>query len=277
MRRRTVSPIKGGVVGKAIGVFDSGLGGLTVFRELRKRLPAEDIIYFGDTARVPYGSKSRDTVVRFSLENAGFLAGLGVKMIVVACNTSSSCSLPLLRRVHRIPIIGVVEPGVPTALKATLNGRIGLIGTRATVSSGVYEKALRRAGKGIRVFSRACPLFVPLVEEGWTRRDLTYSVAEYYLRPLRKRRIDTLILGCTHYPLLKGIIGRVMGKGVVLVDSAFQTAMRVSEILRENGIENTRSRGSDSFYVSDEVNMFRRVGSRFFGSRIDEVKKVDVK
>ena len=262
---------------RPIGIFDSGLGGLTVLKEVKKILPSEDIIYFGDTARVPYGTKSRETVVKFSVQNADFLVSLDIKMIIVACNTSSSFSLPTLRRRYDIPVIGVIEPGARGAAKATKKMKVGVIGTRATISSGVYESEIEKINPKIKITSLACPLFVPLVEEGWLKEDVTLEVARRYLGPLKRKNIDVVVLGCTHYPLLKSAIRRILGKGVRLIDSATQTARAVKKVIHEKNIYNRRkSKGNYIFYVSDEPRLFEKIGSRFLGSKIVNIKKVDV-
>jgi glutamate racemase len=262
---------------RPIGIFDSGIGGLTVFKEIKNLLPNEDIVYFGDTARVPYGTKSKDTVVKFSAQNADFLIALGVKMIVVACNTSSSFSLPILRRRCNIPIIGVVQPGAHEAAGVTRKMKVGVIGTRATISSGIYKKELKKLNPKIDVISESCPLFVPIVEEGWLKKDVTRIIADQYLGLLKKKRIDAIILGCTHYPLLKPIIRRVLGKRIALIDSAAQTAKAVKKILYDKKIENKKKgRGRYRFYVTDEPHLFKKIGSRFLGGKINNIKKVSV-
>src|SRR5512135_175073 len=260
---------------KAIGIFDSGIGGLTVAKEVVKLLPHEDIVYFGDTARVPYGIKSRETIIKFSLENTLLLLEKDVKMIVIACNTSSSLALPVIRKHFKIPILGVIMPGAKEAVYATKNGRIGVIGTRATINSGAYVEEIRRLDPAIKVFSQACPMFVPIVEEGWVNDGIASSVAEKYLAPLRARGVDTLILGCTHYPLLKKKIQKVMGKGVILIDSAQQVAQQTRQVLVEEGLLNKNSRrGKHRYFVSDEVNIFTNVAKRFLGKPLGEVRKV---
>ncbi len=262
---------------RPIGIFDSGLGGLTVFKEVKKLLPKEDIVYFGDTARVPYGTKSKDTVTRFSVQDADFLAGLKVKMIVAACNTSSSFSLPALKRRYKIPVIGVIKPGAQKAANATKNLRVGVIGTRATISSGIYEKEIRKLNPKIKVASASCPLFVPLAEEGWLKGKVTKKIAARYLKALKKKDIDTIVLGCTHYPLLMSIIRSVLGKGVRLIDSATQTAIAVKKIIDEKEMRNPKkSKGRYRFYVSDEPELFKKIGARFLGSNIKNIKRVDV-
>jgi glutamate racemase len=263
--------------GKAIGVFDSGIGGLTVVHELLDRLPNEDIIYFGDTARLPYGTKSPETVLRFSRENLNFLKRRKVKLIVIACNTASSIALPGLQKEEDIPVIGVLQPGVRAAAKATRRKRIGVIGTTATIRSSAYEKALREIDPGIEIWSRACPLFVPLVEEGWLDDEITYLTARRYLDTLTEFGADTLVLGCTHYPLLKGVISRVAGDRVVLVDSAQETAIEVERILGERTLRSDSEReGSFSVYVSDIPYLFREVGERFLGRPIENVEHVEL-
>jgi len=235
-----------------IGVFDSGVGGLTVVRQIIRHLPGEDIVYFGDTARVPYGTKSPKTVQRFSVENVLFLLGFGVKCVIVACNTSSSVALPLLKESFKVPVVGVIEPGARQALAATRNCRIGVIGTSATISSRAYEKEIRRLASceyaggqsTIKIISQSCPLFVSLAEEGWTNDPITRQVAARYLSVFKKNRVDTLILGCTHYPLLKNVISFVLGKKVCLVDSAKQCAVEVQRLLYEEGLLNERKSGN---------------------------------
>ena len=259
---------------KPIGVFDSGIGGLTVVKELIKLLPYENLVYFGDTARVPYGVKSRETIIKFSLENTLFLLQHNVKMIVVACNTSSSLALPFIRQHFKIPIIGVILPGAKEAVYATKNGRIGVIGTRATINSGAYEQEIKRLDSGVKVFSAACPMFVPIVEENWVNDDVALRVAEKYLMPLKAKKIDTLILGCTHYPLLKPKIQAIVGKGVRLIDSAQQVASEVRQVLIQEGLLNKQTvKATRDYFVSDEVAIFANVASRFLGSRLLSIKK----
>lgn len=259
---------------RPIGVFDSGVGGLTVVNQLWKILPREEIVYFGDTARVPYGAKSKETVTRFSVENVEFLMRHDVKLVVVACNTASSLCLDFLKRCFRVPIIGVIEPGAKRAADATRTRRVGVVGTSATVSSGAYEKAIKRLNGRISVFSRACPLFVPLVEEGWTDNKVCLDAASVYLSPLKTKRIDTLILGCTHYPLLKDVIGRVMGKGVMLVDSAREVAKEAALILDASSLRNgSAGKKRCIFFVSDEPKRFAKMGEKFLRQRIKCVKR----
>lgn len=260
---------------RPIGVFDSGIGGLTVVRALLRRLPQEDIVYFGDTARVPYGTKSRETIVRFSLQDVAFLQRFHVKLIVVACNTASSLALPTLQRRVAAPIIGVLEPGARAAVAATRCGRIGVIGTPSTIASQAYEQAVHRLNRSVRVYSQECPLFVPLAEEGWADDPVTETVARRYLTPLLRRRIDTLILGCTHYPLLKTIIARVMGRAVHLVDSAIQTAAEVQRVLATRHLAvDGRQASQCQFYVSDEPQRVMRLAKRFLGRPVPWVERV---
>ena len=262
-------------VRQPIGVFDSGIGGLTVVKALIDELPGESIVYFGDTARVPYGTKSKSTIVKFSLENVEFLLRFGVKCIVIACNTSSSWALPTLRKYFKVPIIGVIRPGALAALRQTRNKRVGVIGTTATIHSGAYEVAIKRLDPTITVFSQDCPLFVPLVEEGWLNGSICQQVAERYLLPLQRRRIDTLILGCTHYPLLMPAIRQVLGPGVALVDSAQQTAAEVRGVLTGGAImTNGHVHPRYRFFVTDEPTHFHRVGHRFLGQVRGAVERV---
>lgn len=259
-----------------LGVFDSGIGGLTVVRHLRRLLPSWRIVYFGDTARVPYGTKSDVTVRRFAGEAARFLTQFDVGHLVVACNTVSAVALrSLTREFHDLRIDGVIEPGAEAAVKATRNGRIGVIGTRATIASGAYEHAIaaaaRRAGARARVFTQACALLVPLAEEGMVNTKAAREVLREYLAPLRLRRIDSLILGCTHYPPFKPAIRAILGPRVTLIDSGEATARRLAQSLRENGAQRPRGRGSLRCYVSDIPRQFEAIGRRFLGHRMGRV------
>ncbi|MFN2398110.1 MAG: glutamate racemase [Gemmatimonadaceae bacterium] len=258
-----------------IGVFDSGLGGLTVVHEIMRQLPDEAIIYFGDTARVPYGPKSPDTVRRYSHEIASFLHGQGVKAIVVACNTATAQALPSLQAAFSVPVIGVVEPGARAAVRGSRGGVIGVIGTAGTIASGAYERAIRAIAPRARIDARACPLFVPLVEEGWIDTEATRLIARVYLTPMAREHADTLVLGCTHYPLLKPLIRDVMGSDVKLIDSAEETAAETSRILQELGLRATGgSRTKHRFVASDAPEQFLRLGRRFLGEAIESVEKV---
>lgn len=259
---------------RPVGIFDSGVGGLTVAGQVQEILPGESIIYFGDTARVPYGTKSKETITKFSVENVEFLMEHDVKLVIVACNTASSLSLDFLKRCFRVPIIGVIDPGARAAVNMTENKRIGVIGTRATIASGSYEKAIKKAAKGISIFTQSCPLFVPLVEEGWADEKVALEVARIYLEPLKKKKVDTLILGCTHYPLLKSAIKKVLGEPVTLIDSAKEVAKAAKEVLDAGGLLNTS--GSDKkhrFFVSDEPGPFIKIGEKFLKRKINCVKR----
>ncbi|MGI6117334.1 MAG: glutamate racemase [Bilifractor sp.] len=242
-----------------IGVFDSGLGGLTVVREIMRNLPEERLVYFGDTARVPYGSKSKKTIIRFSRQIVRFLKTQNVKAIVVACNTASSLALDTIKPELDIPIIGVVRPGTDMALKTTKNKRIGVIATEGTINSGLYQKLLTEADSSISVFAKACPLFVPLVEEGWTKDPVTRIVAERYLSDILKNDIDTLIMGCTHYPLLRSLLREVVGEHVCLVNPAYETALALGSMLDETGLRNdgqVELGDRYRFFASDTVEKF---------------------
>lgn len=286
-----------------IGVFDSGIGGLTVLKEIITALPYEDTLYLGDTARLPYGTKSEETVVKYSIENTRFLLKYNIKLLVVACNTASAVSLSQLRKQFTIPIIGVIEAGARAAASTTKNGKVGIIGTETTVSSSAYTKAIREINADIETFGQSCPLFVPLVEEGWIDDDITLTIAERYLVVLKDKGIDTLVLGCTHYPLLKGIIQKVMGDSVRLIDSAEETASEVKEVLlglniteettmscnpelvsgslmmqREEipkrVLDNNKDTPVRRYFVTDVPRRFEEQGSRFLGERIGKVEKV---
>jgi glutamate racemase len=251
---------------KAIGIFDSGIGGLTVLKELAAALPLENTIYLGDTARVPYGIRSPETVTRYSFENTQFLLSQEIKMLVVACNTASAISLDAVKKEFPLPVIGVLEPGARAAVAATRTRRIGVIGTEATIGSGAYEKAIARLGSDIQVFSAACPLFVPLAEEGWTGNDVADLVAERYLASFRTSGIDTLVLGCTHYPLLKGVIGKAVGPGITLIDSATETAKEVAAVLEKLKWRRPGTGPAErKFFVTDTPARFEKLGTLFLG------------
>lgn len=261
---------------RPIGIFDSGVGGLTVADKVQKILPGEDIIYFGDTARVPYGTKSKETITKFSVENVEFLMKHNVKIVLVACNTASSLSLNFLKRCFRVPIIGVIEPGARAAAGSTRNNRIGVIGTSATISSQAYEKAIKKIRPGVRVFTQSCPLFVPLVEEGWTENPVADAVARTYLKKLKSSNIDTLIMGCTHYPMLKSVIQKVMGRPVFLIDSAVEVAKEARQLLDASGLlSGRRTKGECKYLVSDEPARFVRMGEKFLKRHIKCSKRND--
>jgi len=260
---------------RAIGIFDSGIGGLTVMRALTRLLPAESLIYLGDTGRTPYGTKSPDVVRRYSFENTEFLVDKGVKLLVVACNTSSALALEALQQRVDVPVIGVIEPGAQAAARATRNRKVGVIGTEATIRSGEYSRALRRVRADLEIYTRTCPLFVPLAEEGWVDNEVAARAARLYLASLARSGIDTLILGCTHYPLLKAVIRATMGAGVRLVDSGVATAVVVRDALQERGLLRRGRGGEPSFFVTDAPERFVKVGARFLGSQVDSAVQLD--
>ena len=259
---------------RPIGVFDSGLGGLTSVRELFRTLPSESVIYFGDTARLPYGSKSKETVTRFALEIGAFLVRQNVKCLLVACNTASSYALETLQQRLDIPVVGVIEPAARAAVSTSPHGRIGVMGTLGTVGSGAYPAAIARRAPGAAVISRACPLFVPLIEEGWTDHAVTRAVAEEYLVELRAGHLESLILGCTHYPLIAPMIADLMGPAVHLVDSGAEAARDVAKLLGERG-QQAAGPPDHHFYVSDEPRNFKRIAQSFLGRELPPVTVVD--
>lgn len=259
-----------------IGVFDSGIGGLTVVREILRQLPNEHVIYFGDSARVPYGGKSVETVTRFSIENTRFLLRHGIKFIVVACNTASALAMPTLLRRFEIPMIGVITPGAEEAVRRTKSLRVGVIGTAGTVGSKAYDNAIAEIDPDCSVEGVACPLFVPLAEEGWVDGDVPMRVAETYLKPLRESGVDTVILGCTHYPLLRSTIGAVLGEGIDLVDTAESTVLEVGRRLESLGLLREVSEpGTRRFFLSDVPVRFREIGGRFLGETIEDLTWVE--
>jgi glutamate racemase len=258
-----------------IGIFDSGIGGLTVARAIYERLPHESTVYFGDTARVPYGPKSPDTVRRYSVEILDWLLRQQVKAVVVACNTSTAHALETLQQHSPVPVIGVIEPGARAAGSASTAGPIGVIGTAGTIASNAYARAIQRRRPEAVVEQRACPLFVPLVEEGWFDHPAAELIAREYLKPLREARVDTLVLGCTHYPLLKPLIQQVMGEAVRLIDSGEETAAVVERVLERAGlIAPQETRVTHRFVVSDDEARFRQVGARFIGERLSRAEVV---
>jgi glutamate racemase len=258
-----------------IGVFDSGIGGLTVLQKIIEVLPRENTVYLGDTARAPYGSKSTETVLRYSFENTEFLVEKAVKLVVVACNTSTAVALESLREKLAVPVIGVIEPGVRRALGISKKKKIGVIGTEATIQSGAYTKALRAKDPSVEVYSRACPLFVPLAEEGWTENAIVELTVKTYLASLRQSGIDTLILGCTHYPLLKGAIHKFMGGTVRLIDSAEEIAKEVGALLRRKSLARKNGKGAHSFFVTDAPDRFIKVGRRFLGENVESAVRIE--
>lgn len=259
----------------AIGVFDSGVGGLTVLRALMQQLPNERTVYLGDTARVPYGTRSQATVTRYALGNARFLLEQRIKLLVVACNTVSAESIPALREAVDVPVIGVVEPGAQAAFDAAGGGAIGIIGTQGTVQSGAYARALKRLDPDLRVVARACPLFVPLAEEGWLEGDVPRLAAERYLSPFREDGITALVLGCTHYPLLKDPIARAL-PDVALVDSATSTAKAVEGLLAERDLLRHKGDADHALFVTDLPGSFTQVAERFLGRALPPVAQVDI-
>jgi glutamate racemase len=260
---------------KPIGIFDSGLGGLTVLSAVSKLLPKENLIYLGDTAHVPYGSKSKEVVTQFSLQIAKFLLTQNIKLLVVACNTASAFALSALRNKIPVPVIGVIYPGAKGAVEATISGRIGVIGTEGTIKSNSYASAIASLNPKLKVFSKACPLFVPLVEEGWSDNPVTKSVALQYLKTLINNNIDTLVLGCTHYPLLKKTIMSSAKRNIRLIDSAIETANEVKELLSKKQLLNTsKHSGKKVFYVTDAPEKFKILGTRFLGKSIPKITKV---
>lgn len=262
---------------RPIGIFDSGIGGLTVMKEIFDKLPYENTIYLGDTARVPYGSRSPETVTRYSFENARFLCSKDIKILVIACNTASSVSLNALRGYLPVPVVGVIEPGAKAAVAATQKKKIGVIGTEATVRSSSYARAIHDLDPSVSVFSIPCPLFVPLVEEGWTEGRITEMIADRYLADMREKDIDTLVLGCTHYPLLKQVLSKVMGDKVRLIDSAIETAFEIRAILAAQGLKNISGLSArHEFYVTDSPQKFLSVGERFLGRSIENIEKIQL-
>jgi glutamate racemase len=263
---------------QAIGVFDSGLGGISVIRALIDLLPHEHLVYFGDTARVPYGSKSKDTVVRFSHQISSFLVEKNVKMIVVACNTASSVALESLQKHFDVPVVGVIDPGSRAAVKYSENGRIGVIGTASTIRSGAYKSAIRELNAAIEVIDQSCPLLVPLVEEGWPQDEVIEKVLRTYLKTFEANKPDSLILGCTHYPYLKDAIQQVIGQDVRLVDSGEETAAEVQRALSELGLlsKETADPGKHKFFVSDFPQKFEETASRFLGRPLENLFKVEL-
>ncbi len=278
-----------------IGIFDSGVGGLTVYRALHERLPGERFVYLGDTARVPYGTKSLSTVERYAVEDARFLVSRGVKLLVVACNTASALALPAVRRAVPVPVVGMIEPGARAAVRAAANAsaRVGVIATESTVKSGAYSKAIKELAPDAEVSERACPLFVSLAEEGWAETEVARVVAEEYLRPLREREVSALVMGCTHYPILRRVIQEAVGREVRLIDSGEAAARAVEAVIEREGLRRTatqelrdlREAGAearrlcddlDHFYVTDAAERFAHVAERFLGAAPRRLEAVEV-
>lgn len=270
-----------------IGIFDSGVGGLTVYRALHDRLPKEHFVYLGDTARVPYGTKSLATVERYAIENSQFLASRGIKMLVVACNTASALALPKIREKIGLDVVGVIGPGGRKAVeltRGTEDPRIAVIATEATIASNAYFEAIRRASDSAEVFQKGCPLFVPLAEEGWTHEPETYSIASKYLSEMKEFDPHALVLGCTHYPILRDVIQQTVGENVKLIDSGEATADEVAELLKEKGLKNMSSGSGkralcddlDHFYVTDAAERFAHVAERFLGVKPKKLEAIEV-
>ena len=259
-----------------IGIFDSGLGGLTVLKEIHKLLPEENLIYFGDSGRAPYGTKSKETVIRYTHQDINFLISHNVKMIVIACNTASACCFPEIEQDFGVPIVEVIGPGANAAAKATSSGNVAVIGTPMTISSEVYKAALLKIAPKIQYFGKACPLFVPLVEEGWWNNHIAKAVAEEYLKPISESGADTLVLGCTHYPLLSDTIRSVLGS-VNLINSASVVADAVRDKLTQlNLLKNSKSHGTIEYYTSDNAEKFAGLGSIFLGEKLKNVNKIEI-
>jgi glutamate racemase len=262
---------------RPIGVFDSGLGGLTVVKELMFELPCESIVYFGDTARIPYGTRSKGTIIKYSTQCIRFLLSKNIKAVVIACNTASSIALDAMKEAFDIPIMGVIEPGAAAAVKATRNNKVGIIGTEATVQSGSYSRAIARIHPGVQTCGIACSLFVPIVEEGWGDTQVAYLTACRYLEAIKNWGADTVILGCTHYPLLMNTISKVMGQDVTLINPAVDTAKEVKRILKEKDMLNESGKPPQYlYYLSDFSQRFKQIGSRFLNREIQCAGKVDI-
>lgn len=262
-----------------IGVFDSGVGGLTVVREIVRQMPEERLVYFGDTARLPYGSKSKETIIRYSRQIIRFLRTQGVKAIVIACNTASSYALEEVSRDSDIPIIGVINAGAKTAVNATKNGKIGVIGTEGTVSSGIYEYTMKQLKHDIEVTEKSCPLLVPLVEEGLLHDSVTDEIASRYLSELKGKYIDTLVLGCTHYPLLRSTVGRLMGDSVTLVNPAYETAIELKQLLMDEDLicsQTVKTEDQYHFFVSDLADKFTRFATAILPDQVKETKQINI-
>jgi glutamate racemase len=262
---------------KPIGIFDSGVGGLTVVSEIMRRLPHEDAVYFGDVGRTPYGPRSKDIILQFTRQDVAFLLEQDVKLVVAACNTASAVALETVAAENDIEMLGVISPGARAAVEKTRNGKIGIIGTHATVASNSYPRAIHAIDSKMKVFSLACPLFVPLAEEGYQDKEASYLIAQDYLKILKENKIDTLVLGCTHYPLLKKMIQDVIGDDVTLIDSATATAKEVNALLVKMDLLRADNPHPDyKFYVSDVPDKFAPVAERFLGRRVDNIIRVDI-
>lgn len=254
---------------RPIGIFDSGLGGLTCVKKVMELLPGEDIIYFGDTGRVPYGTRSAETVIKYVRQNIRFLKTFDIKYIIIACGTASSAALPLIQEEWDIPIAGVLEPTCMAATKATENKKIGVLGTQGTIRSGKYEELLKKINPELQIINKACPMFVPLVENGYLDTQVTELIAKEYLLPLKEQGVDTLILGCTHYPLLAPVISRVMGENVSLINAGAETAIFAKEYLEKNNLQSGNSFGKARYYVSDGVDGFTSLAGMFLEKEVE--------
>lgn len=262
---------------RPIGVFDSGIGGLTVLNELVEQLPGENFVYFGDTARIPYGTRSKETVERYFIQSARFLMTKNIKAIVIACNTATALAMKEAEEEFDVPFIGVIEPGSKGAVEASKNNKIGVIGTEGTINSESYQKNIRELRKSVEVVGKACPLFVPIVEEGWEDSDVAYITSKKYLLELKEHKIDTLVLGCTHYPALRYTINKVMGDKVTLVNPAYETAIRTKSILKDLDLLSDKTDGGwTEFYVSDDPEKFKRIGGNLLKKDINNVRKVEL-
>ena len=259
-----------------VGIFDSGIGGLTVVKAVKKILPQEDIIYLGDTARLPYGTKSTDAIIQFSLEDAQFLVDRGAKYIVIACYSSASVAMDIIEKRFSVPVIGVIRPGARKAMELTKSGKIGVIGTSLTIYSGAYEKAFKELGADSEILGKACPLFVPLVEEGWLDHEVTTLVARDYLEPLKKDNVETLLLGCTHYPLLIKVIRQIMGD-INYVDASAEVGAELALYLKNSDLENAGGTGSTAIYLTDLSMNFKEIGERFLGEPMKNFSRVSLK
>jgi glutamate racemase len=258
----------------SIGMFDSGVGGLTVLKEVKKLLPSEHIIYFGDTARVPYGNRSPQAVTKYTLESALFLLTKGIKLLAIACNTSSALALHLLQKKFPIPVIGVIDPCAKEVVTSTKNKKVGVIGTKATIKSSAYEKSIQKLDPKIQVFSKSCPLFVPIAEEGLEGDEVAHLMAEKYLRDLLRSNIDTLVMGCTHYPILEDVIRRVMGEKVSIVNAGRETAKEIKNILEKKKILNDKGKGGCEYFVTDSPESFEEIGRRILREPLTKVKSL---
>jgi glutamate racemase len=262
---------------QSIGIFDSGIGGLTVVKEIIRLLPNESLVYFGDTARVPYGTKSDGAIKEYSVQNTKFLLTHNVKLIVVACNSASSVALDEIKSWSDVPVIGVISPGADAAAKTSHIKRISVIGTNATVMSKAYEREINKINPEIEILGIACPLFVPIVEEGWIEHEIAYLAAKEYLSSLQKFSYDTMILGCTHYPLLKNVIRKVIGDNITLIDSGIETAKQVRNVLTEmNLLNSSHHRANRKYFVSDLPHKFKEIGEMFLGEKIESLIKVEI-